>query len=110
MLIDATASRKKVLFDTLSQLASLRQQAEAVPNQPNIDGVIEAIKFYQTELPRTRNRLQTLEWCGRAIADLRHEVAAVRYGWESDEADAVFEAGERELNELLFSLRQASAA
>lgn len=112
MLIDITASNREVLLDTLRKLTSLRREAEAIPEQPDIASVIEAVESYRTALLGTRNRLPTKEWCGRAIADVTHEVAAARYGWESAEADAVFDDQDKQLTQLLraLAIMQTNAA
>ena len=107
---DASYVRDEVLKDTLDELSVLRQKILALPDQSQTSSALEAIDFYETELPTSTNIFNLLEWCGRAIADVTHEVAAAEFGWESPGANIVFEEQERGLNELLFTLRQASEA
>lgn len=95
----------EILKETMGELSALRQKAVALPDQSLAEAAIEAIDFYERALPTYTIPVQLIEWCGRALADVRHEVAAAEYGYESPEADMVFEVGEREFNELLFSLR-----
>jgi hypothetical protein len=110
MPAEAKTTSDEILKETMDELSTLRQKALALPDQTLAEAAIEAIDFYEEALPTYTIPLQPIEWCGRALADVRHEVAAAEYGYESPQADAVFEAGEREFNELLFVLRQASEA
>lgn len=62
MLVDTIASNQTILIQTLRELAYLRLEAEAMLDQPDISGVIEAVDCYRTELPRMfRNRLHLIE-------------------------------------------------
>ena len=85
----------------MDELSSLRQEALGLADQSQIDSVIESIDFWEPALKKFIDYGQLLEWCGRAIADVTHEIAAEKYGWESAEADAVFDGEDRKLSELL---------
>ena len=38
-----------------------------------------------------------IEWCGRALADVNHEMAVAEFGWGSPEEQATFHEQERNL-------------
>src|ERR1700694_3325650 len=97
MSTDLDQARKEVLQETMEELAVLRQETLALPDQSQVDGAIDAIDFYETELHTFTNIFQLIEWCGRALSDVHHEVAAAKFGFESPEANAVYEEQEREL-------------
>lgn len=80
------------------------------PHQGEFDNAIEAIDFYERELPTCTNIFQLVKWCGRAIAEVRNEVAIARYGLESHETEAVYQQGERGLRELFLALREVGEA
>src|SRR5438874_8135927 len=85
----------------MEELSALGQQALELPEQSQIESVIEAVEFWVPVLKEHTDYAQLLENCGRAIADVTHELAAEKYGWESPEAEAVFDEEERKLTELL---------
>jgi hypothetical protein len=78
--------------------------------QAQTAGAIEAIDFYQTELPTLTNIFDLIEWRGRALADIRHEIAAAEYGFESPEAEAVFDEQDRELTKLIRWIAERTSA
>jgi len=100
-------ARQEILNSVTEELSVLRQEALGLTEQSQIDAVIEVIDFWVPVLKEYTDYAQLLEGCSRAIGDVNHVLAAEKYGWESPEADAVFDEQERELNELLFALRQA---
>jgi hypothetical protein len=104
MPTDFDQVREDILQIAMAELSRLRQETFALPERSQIDAVIEAIDFYETEIPKFKDIGQLIEWSGRAIADVTHEVAAAQYGWESPQADAIFDHQERELNKLLVAL------
>ncbi len=79
----------------MDELSIFRQAILALPNQSLVEAAIEAIELYERELPGFTDPFDLLEMCARAIADIHHEVAIVKYGFESPEAEAVFDEGER---------------
>src|ERR1700676_4657968 len=80
----------ELLQDTMTELAALRQETLAIPHQGEIDSAIEAIDFYERELPRYNDTFRLIEWCGRAMYEVRNEVAIARYGFQSPETEAVY--------------------
>jgi hypothetical protein len=94
-------TRESVLGQTMDELGTLRQAVLALPDQSQVRSAMEAIAFYERELPGITNLFELHEFCARAIADIHHEVAAAEYGFESPEAEAVFDERDRELSECL---------
>src|SRR5829696_3321295 len=80
-------ARQETLRITMDELSGLREQAMALPDQSQVESVIESIDFWEPTLKEIIDYGQLLEWCGRAIADVTHEIAAEKCGWESAEAD-----------------------
>jgi hypothetical protein len=101
MSAEPKQNREEILQAAMEELSGLRQQTVALPDQSDIVGAMEAIDFYETELPTLTNIFDLIEWRGRALADIRHEIAAAEYGFESPEAEAVFDEQDRELTKLL---------
>jgi hypothetical protein len=99
---------EEILEETLRELSVLRQAVLAMPEQPHIDFAIEAIDFYERELPKMTDLPLMLEFCGRAIADVRHEVAALQHGEGSTEAEAVYDQEDRELSKLIRTILNRS--
>ena len=60
----------------------------------------------ETHLPTISSAYQMVEWCGRAMADVLHEIAAAEFGWDSPEEEAVYQEQERSLKNLLYNLSQ----
>ena len=110
MSADANSFREEILRDTMEELATLRKKTLALPDQSMVEAAIETIDFYEAELPSFINPFQLIEWCGRALADVHHEVAAAEFGWESPEADAVYDEQESHLKDLFLRLRQVQEA
>jgi hypothetical protein len=94
-------AREELLQAVMDELAELRQQALELPEQSQIDAIDEAIEFWTPVLREYTDYAQLVEGCGRAIADVTHELAAEKYGWESPEAEAVFDDEDRKLTDLL---------
>src|SRR5258707_2666876 len=60
--------------DVCSSDLALRQETLAIPHQGEFDNAIAVIDFYERELPTCTSIFRLVEWCGRAIAEVRNEV------------------------------------
>src|SRR4051812_2846778 len=92
-------ARQQILDSIMDDLAVLRQEAMALPQQSQIDSVIEAIDCWVPVLRECNDYAEMLENCGRAVADVTHQLAAEKYGWEA--AEAVFDEEDRKLSSLI---------
>lgn len=105
MFKTAEVVRDEILKDILEALSELRETAMSLPDDANVAAVIDAIEFWENVLPTVRSAYEMVEWSGRALADVTHEIAAAEFGWGSPEEEATFDEQERNLNNLLFELR-----
>jgi hypothetical protein len=102
--------REEILQDAMEELSELRQRALSLPEQCQIDSVIEVIDYYEPILAGYTDLGEMIEWCGRAIADITHELAAEQYGWDSPEAEAIFDEEDKKLTQLLRWIDRQRAA
>src|SRR3954447_7290494 len=93
--IEVAQARQEIVNSVMDELAVLRQEAMALPEQSQIDSVIEAIDCLVPVLRECNDYAELLENCGRAVADVTHQLAAEKYGWESPESEAVFDEEDR---------------
>ena len=94
-------TRESILEQTMDELDTLRKAVLALPDQSQVQLAIEAIAFYERELPTFTSLFELREQCVRAIGDIHHEVAAAEYGFESPEAEAVWDEQYRKVSERL---------
>jgi hypothetical protein len=110
MSAEPNQNREAILQAAMEELSALRQETMPLPDQSQTASVIEAIDFYERILGGYTNLAVLLEQCGRAIADVTHEVAAAKFGWESPEAEAIFEEQDRELTKLIRWIAKQTSA
>ena len=96
----------EILRETFDQLNALRRKTLTLPDQSQIEPVVIAIKYYLEELPSFDHPLLLAEWCGKALADVGHEIVAAEHGYDSPEADAEFDAGELKLKQMAIQLQK----
>lgn len=103
-------NRQEILSLFMDELASLREEAMSISQQFQIEPVLEAIDFHENELGSITDFRTLFECGGRAVVDVTHEIAVARYGFDSPEADAVFDEEERKLKILRLSLQPQQSA
>jgi hypothetical protein len=101
--------RTQILDDIMNQLAVLRRTTLSLPNQEYAAAALEALDYYQQALPTFKNPRQFVQECGRALTDIHHDVVSAKYGYDTPEADAEFEAGQEQLNRLIRYLHSAGS-
>jgi hypothetical protein len=75
-----------ILQATKDRLMLLRNEALGLPHWNQVAPVLEAIEVNLAGLNGFTTVPELIEWGQRAVLDVRHEIAAVKYGWESAEA------------------------
>lgn len=75
-----------ILQATKDRLMLLRTEALGLPNWNQVAPVLEAIEVNLAGLKGLTTVPELIEWGQRAVLDVRHEIAVVKYGWESAEA------------------------
>ena|ERR1700682_975588 len=101
MSTELDQAREEMLQVAMDELSKLRQEALALPDQSEIESVFEIIDFYESMLVKMTDYVQLIEWTGRSIADVSHELAGIQFGWDSPEAEKVFDEQDRELTKHL---------
>jgi len=101
--------RESMYRSTIDELESQLRQVAGILADEQIASVKEVVDFYRETLLDFADNYLFAEFCGRAVADVTHEVAAVRYGWESPEANAVFDEQDRHLTSWLRRLNALRA-
>jgi hypothetical protein len=88
--------RESLCALTTDELESQLREASDL-NQRQRASVQEVIDFYRDTILGLDDPFRVAEFCGRAIADVTHEIAAAKHGYDSPEADAVFDEQDRHL-------------
>ena len=101
--------RESMYQSTIDELDSQLRQVAGILADEQIASVKEVVNFYRETLLNFTDNYVFAEFCGRAVADVTHEVAAVRYGCESPEANAVFDEQDRHLTSWLRRLNALRA-
>ena len=82
--------RKETWKITKEEMVMLRQEATALADRLDVSFVLEAIEFYRSNLPSQKLLFEYVEFCGRAITDVRHEIAMAQYGVGSEQEENAY--------------------
>jgi hypothetical protein len=97
----------KIIYEvTMAELDCLLHEAVPHLNQEQIAIVNEVIDSYCYSLLKFRCPISFIEFCKRAVVDVTHEIASLRYGSESPEAEAVFDVEDRRLSHFIRCLNK----